>query len=223
MILSLILDNFFTRNWRKILLVIFFIIIFVFVIIGLIGALVRFIMKKQAKAVDKDMSKMVVSRLIDNPKDFKEIANIKSMDRFFKASPLPICLLLGALILYLIYGFTFQRWTDSLLSRETGIGSLLYLLDFSSIEYVPPLGINWDKIVWLEPAPFSDERIFNYFIFLLTFIGGIIYLIDVQAYVARKYRINKLSKEIYSVDLGKMDLSSFYNNSIKNVDDKNEK
>ncbi len=218
MILPIILDNFFTRNWWKILLVIFFIIIFILVLIGLIGALIRFIMRKQAKAVDKDVGKLVVSRLIDNPKDFKRIANIKSMDRFFKASVLPICLLVVALIIYLIYGLTFNHWSDGLFSRETGILSLFYLLDFSSIEYLPPLGVNWDEIVWITPEPFTDERIFNYFIFLFTFSGLIIYLIDVQAYAARKWRINKLSKEIYSADLDKIDLNEFYNNSMKNVD-----
>ncbi len=215
------LSNFFSENWWKILLIIFFIVIFVFVIIGLIGALIRFIMKKQAKAVDKDMGKLIVSRLVDNAKDYKEIANIKSMDRFFKASALPLSLLLVALILYLIYGFCFSRWTDSLLSRETGIGSLFYLLDFSSIKYIPPLALDWEKIVWFTPAPFKDERIFNYFIFLFTFSGGIIYLIDVQAYVARKYRINKTAKEIYSANLDKIDLSTFYNGQMKNVDENN--
>ncbi len=215
------LSNFFTENWWKILLIIFFIVIFVFVLIGLIGALIRFIMRKQAKAVDKDMGKLIVSRLIDNPKDYKEIANIKSMDRFFKASALPLSLLFVALILYLIYGFTFSRWSDSLLSKETGIGSLFYLLDFSSIKYIPPLALDWEKIVWFAPSPFTDERIFNYFIFAFTFSGGIIYLIDVQAYVARKYRINKTAKEIFSANLDKIDLGTFYNGQMKNVDENN--
>lgn len=213
----IILDSVNKNNWIKIILVIIAILIFVFVLIGLIGALIKKIFIYQGKQVDKDMGKLVTSRVCDNPKDFKKFAQIKSMKRFFKVSQFPIILLFLALITYIIYGSIYHSWNESLLNRESGIASLFYTFDFKPFFEKWP-NIEWDAIIVYQPTPFKDQRIFNYFIALFTFSGTIIYLIDVAAYIARKYRINKMSKKIYSANLDNMDLSSFYNvGNLKNV------
>lgn len=213
----IILDNVSKNNWIKIILVIVCILIFVFVLIGLIGALIKKIFIHQGKQVDKDMGKLVTSRVCDNSKDFKKFAQIKSMKRFFKVSQFPIILLFLGLITYIIYGCMYHVWNQSLLNRETGIASLFYTFDFAPFFEKRP-NIEWDAIIVYAPSPFKDERIFNYFIALFTFSGTIIYLIDVAAYIARKYRMNKMAKKIYSANLDNMDLSSFYNvGNLKNV------
>lgn len=221
---KLVLNKFFDVSW-KVLLVIFFIVVIVFILFGLIGMLIRYILKVQSKAVDKDMAYLVTSRVCDNSKDFKKFAHIKSMDRFFKASLYPFIFFLITLILYLVYHLAFNEhpWFESIFNRETGISSLFYSFDFSKVEYVPPLGFNFDKVIVTPPTPFNDERIFNYFIFLFLVIGLVWYLINVMAYIARSYRISKMSKKIYSANLDKMDLSSFYNKNIVDTTSNDEK
>ncbi len=205
-------------SW-KVILVIFLIVIIFFILIGLIGKLIEIIMTKQAKAVDHDMANLVMSKVIDNKKEFKKIALYKSRVRFLKASIYPLIILFIAFLIWFIYGCTINNFHQSIFDRETGIRSLFYELDFSSIEYYPPFGIAWDKLVWIKPTPFNDARITNYFIFLFLITGIIWYLVDTQAYVARLYRINKLSKTIYSMNLDNVDLQTFYSNKIKNVED----
>lgn len=219
--MNMILNKFWDTSW-KVLVVVFLVVIILFVLIGLIGALVKFIMDKQAKAVDKDMSKLVISRTIDNPKEFKKIANAKSQKRFLKASIAPIIILFITLIIRLIYHLIYGRWDENIFGREDGILSLLYLLDWSSVKYSPPFGFNFSEFVWDPPTPFKDERITNYVIFITLVTGTIYYLVCTQAYASRKIRINKLSKSIYSQDLDKMDLEKFYNSGMKLKKDSSE-
>lgn len=215
-------------SW-KVIAAIFIVVIIVFVLIGLIGALVKFIMDKQSRAVDKDMSKLVVSRTIDNPKEFKRVANIKSQIRFLKASSVPLSILLAALLTWLIYHLIYinsdlHPWNESIFNYETGILSLFYIPDLSTIKYTPPFGFDNSEFKWLyEAKPFTDEKITNYVIFILLLVGVIYYLVCVQAYAARKRRINKLSKSIYSQNLETMDLEKFYNSGMKLKSDETNK
>ncbi len=213
-------NKFFNATW-KVILVIALVVVAFFVIFGLIGRLIQIIMEKQGKGVDHDMANLVISKLVDNKKDFKSIATYKSKKRFFKATIPAFIFLLISLILYLIHGFITNNFLESIFDNETGVASLFYKLDWSSFKYYPPLGVDWNNLVWIKPNVFTDLRIFNYFIFLFLLIGVIYYLVCVQAYIARLFRINKLSKTIYSVNLDKIDLQSFYDSKIKNVDNQN--
>lgn len=209
-------NKFLDVSW-KVVLVIFLIVVIFFILFGLIGRLIDIIMKKQGKGVDHDMSNLVLSKVIDNKKDFKNIATYKSRIRFLKASIYPLSILLITFLIWIIYASSINNFHQSIFNRETGIMSLFYELDFSSIEYYPPFGIAWDKLIWIKPAPFTDIRIVNYFIFLFLSVGVIWYLVNTQAYVARMFRINKLSKTIYSLNLDNVDLQTFYSNKIKDV------
>ena len=220
---TLLAIKYLNASWKdvswKVILVIFLVVIIFFVLIGLIGKLIEIIMTKQGKAVDHDMANLVMSKVIDNKKDFKKIAMYKSRVRFLKASIYPLILLFIAFLTWIIYACSIKNFSQSIFNRETGIMSLFYELDFSSIEYYPPFGIAWNKLVWIKPTPFSDIRITNYFIFFFLITGLIWYLVVTQAYVARFFRINKLSKTIYSVNLDNVDLQTFYSNKIKNVEE----
>ena len=218
MSLPIVLDknNFFNVSW-KVILVIFLIVIAFFIIFGLIGRLVEIIMQKQSKAVDHDMANLVISKVTDNPDEFKKIAAFKSRQRFLKASIAPICILTLCLITWIIYGSIIGNFTQNIFNRETGVASLFYELDWTTFKYYPPFGVDWNSLVWIKPEPFTDIRIFNYVIFSLLLIGTIYYLVDVQAYIARQHRIKILAKSIYTVDLSKVDLRTFYNADIKDV------
>ncbi|MFA6755325.1 MAG: hypothetical protein WCR97_02295 [Bacilli bacterium] len=197
-------------NFWKVLVVIFIIVILLLAVLGFIGMLIEKVMKKQGMKVDQYMTNLVFSRLVDKPKEFNRIAKEKNKRCFYKASITPILFMLIALLIWVIYHSIVGNWNESIFDTTTGVGSLFYTFDFSSVKYVPPLGFDGITVV-NTPHFISNAAMTNYFIFLFLFSGIIWYLINVQAYVARLARINTLKKTIYSKDLSTIDLEHFYN------------
>jgi hypothetical protein len=199
-----------TQDIIKVILVLLLVVILVFALFGFIGNLIEKTMKLQAKKVDVYMTNVVISRICDKPKDFVRIAKEKNRICFFKASITPIILMFIALIIYVSYHATVGNWNESIFDTKTGVGTLFYVWDFSNVRYVPPLGL--DNVVLSNyPHILTDASITNYFIFLFGATGFIWYLINIQAYFARLYRINQLRKSIYSKDLSTIDITHFYN------------
>ena len=54
----------------------------------------------------------------------------------------------------------------------------------------------------------------NYFIFLFGFVGLVWYLINVQGYIARSFRIKKLADKMFSQNLDNIDLSTIFSNDF---------
>jgi len=199
-----------TQDIIKAILIIFLVVILVFALFGFIGSLIEKTMKAQGKKVDFYMTNVVISRICDKPKEFVRIARKKNNICFFKASITPIIFMLISFIIWLSYHLSIGAWDQSIFDTKTGILSLFYVWDFSAVKYVPPLG--FDNITIANyPHFLADETMTNYFIFLFLFSGLIWYLINVQAYCSRLYRINYLKKTIYSKDLSQIDITHFYN------------
>ena len=199
-----------TEDLVKAILVIFLIVILVFAIFGFIGNLIEKTMKAQSKKVDVYMTNVVISRICDKPKDFVRIAKEKNRICFFKASIAPIILMLISLIIWVSYHIINGNWSESIFDTATGIGTLFYTFDFSKVQYVPPLGFAGITIS-NYPHFLTNESITNYIIFVFLIVGYVWYLVNIQAYFSRLYRINQLRKSIYSKDLSTIDITHFYN------------
>ena len=205
-------------------LIVLFLFTFLLLIIGLLGTLIEKIMTKQAKKVDSYMSNLVFSRVCDNPKKFIKLAIKKNHIAFFKDAIIPILLIAFGILIWILYHSAYGRWDESIFDYKTGILSLFYILDFSEVKYVFPLGFDGIKLA-NTPHFLTNETFLNYLIFLFTFSGFIYYLVCVQAYVARLKRSYKLKKTIYSKNLDNIDMEHFYNkdkiNPYNNQDNKN--
>ena len=112
-------------SWKVILTCLFIIVAF-FAIFGLIGRVVELIIDRQAKKVDKFMSPLIVSGLIDDDKTFTKTAFKKIRIYFFKTSIAPIFLMIISLLIYIIYHGIDGNWSESIFNDETGIGTLLF-------------------------------------------------------------------------------------------------
>jgi hypothetical protein len=199
-----------TQDLIKVILIIFLVVILVFAIFGFIGNLIEKTMKAQGKKVDVYMTNVVISRICDKPKDFVRIAKEKNRICFFKASITPIILMLIALIVWVSYHIVNGNWSESIFDTVTGVGTLFYTFDFSKVEYVAPLGFA-GITVSNYPHFLTNEAATNYIIFAFLLVGYVWYLINIQAYFSRLYRINELRKSIYSKDLSTIDITHFYN------------
>lgn len=199
-----------TKMILTVIAIVLLVFIVLFLILGLIGRLIETTMRFQGKKVDAYMTNVVISRLCDTPKEFNKIANLKNKICFFRASIAPLIIGLVAFFIWLIYHAIIGEWNQSIFDTKTGVLSLVYLFDFSKAKYVPPLG--FDGITISNTPHFVEGgAITNYFIFFFGLTAIIWYLINVQAYIARLYRIKKLKETIYSKDLSTLDITHFYN------------
>lgn len=201
-------------SWKVILTCLFIIVAF-FAIFGLIGRVVELIIDRQAKKVDKFMSPLIVSGLIDDDKTFTKTAFKKIRIYFFKTSIAPIFLMIISLLIYIIYHGIDGNWSESIFNDETGIGTLFFTWDFTNAQYYFPLGIGG---ITLRNTPhfLKDIRILNYFIFLFGFVGLVWYLLNVQGYIARSFRIKKLGDKMFSQNLDNVDLATIFSAEFLN-------
>lgn len=202
------------QTWIKALLVIFILVIAILLLFALIGKLIEITMKWQSNKVDEYMSNLVTSKLINKPENFKRIAKKKSYIVFFQQSIAPLILIVVGVIVWLVYHTVIKgKWDESIFDYNTGILTLFYIPEWKSIEVIfgtekfLKINVNWLN----KPHFLEGGQICNYIIFLLTMGGAFWFLINIQAFASRLYKIRILKRSMYSKDLSKIDLSHFYN------------
>ena len=125
-----------------------------------------------------------------------------------------------ALLIYIIYGAISRNWLFKLFDyKKEGFGTILFLWDFADpdiyIEFFgmriigkwPPLlnTPHWEATAWA-----------SYIIVPCLFVGGIWYLVTVQAFIARTFRLRKLAKTVFNPSLDDMGPMSPLNNNMNN-------
>lgn len=210
----------------KVLLTILVIILSIFFIFGLIGRLVQVIMKNQQKKVDKLMSKLILSKVVNNEKDFRRIANYKSRIYFFKHAMPAIFILLATLLLYIVSISVYSGMNNGeYVSMFYLFGRTIYPWQ-GQIHYVFPLGFDTSELVAV--TPFNEFSTWYIIISIVTIslliIGLVYYFSQVSGYLARKYRINKLADSMFTKNLDDIDLMHFINTQNSTIlDDKDNK
>jgi hypothetical protein len=199
-----------TENDKRLLIAIFIVFILVFVLIGYLVHLVKRIMKRQAKQVDKFMYDMVKLKIVKTTKHFRKVANKKSYRYFFKKSVIPIIFMLISSLTVLIFCLIKEINNISFLfSTENGFMSLFYTFDWKNMPKAEFFGItlpcDWPPVLNTPHFVYNDVHAWISYICVPLFsIGVIWYLINVQAFIARAYRIIKMSKDVFGKDLEKL-------------------
>ena len=208
--------SFETSTVWKVVLTILVVLLSIFFIFGLIGRLIQVILKNQQKYVDKMMSKLIITRVITNEKDFKRIAKYKSRVYFFKHSIIPILILIITLTMWLT-SMSLSSWERGMFSL---FGQMIYPWE-GWLTYFPPLGFQAPSV-----AHYVDMSNWFSIMTLITlgffFVGIIYYFYEVGGFLARSYRIHKLSNKMFSKDLDDVDLSTFLNTNNTTLFSNNE-
>ena len=201
---------------KRVLFALLIIFILLVVIIAYIGYLINVVMKRQGKRIEQYVSDVVFTRVITDPKHFKQYARKKNWQIFYKKSKWPILLVAAAFILLLVYEI-FNNFAYNPFSSENGFGTLLFSWDFADPElYQTFFGI---KLISKWPAlsntpHFVAEAWCGYIFVPLFLIGVIWYLGCVQALIARYLHISKLSESIFSKNLENFNQNAQLYNSI---------
>ena len=203
---------------KRVIFVLLLLIIVTLVILGYLGLLVTRVMRWQGKRVDQFTHDVVVTKVIDNKKDFVRYARTKNWVWFFKQAWKPLLIILLAVLFLIIRNAVTHDWNYELWSHKTtGFGTLLFVWDFADpniykeffgvklISDWPPL-VNTPHWVW--------DAWVSYIFVPAIIIGGVWYLVACQCVVARTIRIWKLKHSIFDKSLDNYNQNNPQNNMM---------
>lgn len=205
------------ENDKRILISLGILLILLFVIVGYVGLLVERIMKRQAKKAGTMMHDVVAAKVITTEKEFKKFGKKKNNRLFIKQSLIPMSILFLALVIYVIYGAVTRNWLVNIFDyQKEGFGTILFLWNFNDpniyvnffgmriIGQWPPLlnTPHWEAAAWA-----------SYIIVPCIFVGGIWYLVTIQAHIARTFKLRKLAKTVFNPTLDNVGPISPLNNN----------
>lgn len=177
-------------------------ILLIIIFIG-IGYIIVKVMKSQGQALDRHVHDPVVTKVITDEKHFKKYAKRKNGQLFLKQAWIPLIIIaIGALFL-LIRAIALNDWSWSYnpFDNSKGFATLLWTWDYSEVIKKTSTGIviNWPVLT--NNPHFVMEAWAAYGFVPCLLVGSIWYVIVVQGYFARLYRINKLAKQIFDKSL----------------------
>lgn len=205
---------------KRVIFVLLLLVIITLVIFGYIGLLITRVMKWQGKRVDNFTHDVVVTKVIDNKKDFVIYATKKNWVWFFKQAWKPLLIILIATLFLVIRNAIAGDWNyDVFDHQKTGFGTLLFIWDFNDPNiYKEFFGIrliaDWPPII--STPHWQWEAWASYIFVPAVFIGGGWYLIAVQCVVARTIRIWQLKHSVFDKSLENYNQNDPQNNPYLN-------
>lgn len=208
-----------SENEKRIILALLLLLILIFVIVGYLGLLVEKVMKKQGNKISSMMHDVVAAKVITNKKDFIRLGRKKSNRLFVKQSSIAILILMFGALIYILYGAITRHWNLNLFDyKKEGFSTILFLWDFPNAPKSTFFGMEiisgWPPI--LNRPHFELSAWASYLIVPCLFVGGIWLLVASQAHIARFFRLNKLSKTVFSPTLDNYNVSNLPNNINNN-------
>lgn len=193
-------------NAKWILICIFFVFILLFVLIGAIATLIKIVMGKQGDTMECLIADVVNHKVITDGKKLRKYGIRKNFRQLFKDAWIPMLILFSSSFIYLIYAAIFNfdvnlfGWERNA-SDSNGVGSLFFILNWSDPSIRGDFFFLHDIVVKWPPCihtPTWDWNAWGSYIFALgVLVGGLWFLWCVQAYIARTFRLFKISKNVF--------------------------
>ena len=187
-----------TENDKRIIFVLLAVFILLLVLIAYIGYLVTIVMKWQGKKINNYVTDPVVNGVITNEKDFKRYAKKKNLLVFYHQARIPALILLVGVIFFIVASSIVGYKNP--FDQHTGFATLFFIWDFSTIITKPESGVgillNWPALI--NTPHFTADAWVSYVFIPIVLVGGIWYLLTVQAFIARFLQINKLAQKIFT-------------------------
>ena len=187
-----------TENDKRLIIVLLLVLILFFVIIGYIGVLVRKIMSHQAKKADDMLHDVVEAGVITNENRLWRFGIRKNWRVFFKSAWVPFLIMLLSSTILLLYCIFSRNWSYNIWDYEKeGFNTLFYVHDWSVffVSNSDGFTITWPKL--LSTPHLSGEAWVSYLFVPGMIVGGLWFLYQVQAYIARSIRIYQLSRKAF--------------------------
>lgn len=192
-----------SENEKRIIIALCLLILLIIVLFGYLYLLVRKIMDRQGKQVDKMMYDIMKARVITDAKTFRKVSLYKSHLYFVKKAWIPFLIMIISVFGLLIYGWATkdagltyfaEAWRDISIKLKWPMG------DFFGLR-VP---VDWPTISKAPDFSFTFSKYFSLFCTIVGAYGFFAFLVRVQALIARFLRIIKLKKTYFAKDLNKL-------------------
>lgn len=187
-----------TENDKRLIIVLLLVLILFFVIVGYIGVLVRKIMSHQAKKADDMLHDVVEAGVITNENRLWRFGIRKNWRVFFKSAWVPFLIMLLSSTILLLYCIFSRNWSYNIWDYgKEGFNTLFYVHDWSVffVSNSDGFTITWPKL--LSTPHLSGEAWVSYLFVPGMIVGGLWFLYQVQAYIARSIRIYQLSRKAF--------------------------
>lgn len=208
---------------KRVIFVLLLLFIVVLVIFGYIGLLITRVMRWQGKRVDQFTHDVVITRVIDNKKDFVKYANKKNWVWFFKQAWIPLTIILISVLILVIRNAVTRDWSYDLFDyKTTGFGTIMFIWNFGDPNiYKTFFGIkliaDWPPLI--STPHWSWDAWCSYLVVPGFIVGGVWYLIALQCVVARTIRIHQLKHSVFDKSLenyNQNDPQNMLNNNMNN-------
>lgn len=185
---------------KKLSLVLLLILLFLIVIFGYLQKLVSYIMREQGKQIDNMMYDILKTGTITTKKEFRKEAYRKSMVYFTKKAYIPFLIVIFSILAICIYGWASKDNTMQYYFK--GMDDFSFHFNWPTTQFFGlTIVSNWPTISKTPDWSFTIPKYYSLFFSIIGFISFIIYLYQVQAYIARLMRISKLSRKYFSKEL----------------------
>ena len=190
-----------SEDSKRLLIALLFVVILVFIIVGCIGVIVKKIMKKQADGADDMMYDVIRAGIINKKTDLIKFGIKKNHVVFFKQAWKPFIVMASASIIMILYCLIMNNWSVNIFDYKTeGIGTLFHVFDWANVPTTKVFGItlisDWPPLL---STPHWSWNAWGSYIFVPAMLVGLLwFMICVQAYIARTFRIYKIAKKVFS-------------------------
>lgn len=197
-----------TENDKRLIIALILIIVLLFFIIGCIVRVVKKTMQNQSKRADKMLHDVIEAKIFLKERQLIKFGIRKNWRVFFKQARIPFCIMLGATAVILIYCITMNNWHVNLFDNaEEGIGTLFHTFKWNETPTTKFFGItivsDWPPLAY---PPHWSWKAWGAYIFVPAMLTGTIwFLICVQAYIARSFRIRKIAKNVFNRPIDNID------------------
>lgn len=208
-----------SEDTKRIIIVLLLVFILAFVIIGSLSILIKKIMTFQANKMEDMVHDVVVTGVI---KDSKKLINYgirKNHRYFFKKSWIPFVIMATGGLALLLYCIINQNWSVNPFEWEKGVGfgTLFFQFDWENAPRATFFGMtlisDWPEVI--HTPTWSWNAWGSYLFVPCIFIGGIWFLVDIQAYIARSFRLFKLSKKVFNKTLENFNADTLPRDPVK--------
>lgn len=184
-----------SEETKRILIVLLLVLIILFILVGLIGALVRKIMKYQGSKADSLVVNVFNAGNITDERKMYKFAIRKNWRQLVREAWIPFLIMLVSSLILLLYCMTMNAWGVNIWDIEkTGFSTLFYNLDWDHVPTVQWFGLTiisgWPPVY---SAPHFSWDAWGAYLFVPGMIvGGTWFMVCVQAYIARSFRLRKI-------------------------------
>ncbi len=186
---------------RRLLIILLVIALIVFLLLGALGMLIRYLNKRMSRRMDYEIHDAVVYRVIQTPEQLAKYGRAKNWQLFWKQASPAYLIALVSLLFYLIYSLISKNWHEDFWGN---FSTLFYELDWGNPDnYANVFGITllakWPEAI--RVPSWHNEYWASYILVPLWIASIVYYLVACQAFLARAFLLNKRTHTVFEKNL----------------------